>query len=60
MTPHEAVTELMAFRTKVIREMPHVECGCYPTRCTCFKMSLNAALLRAEIQLRSDIGMEPF
>jgi hypothetical protein len=66
MKPHDVVNELMEMRRKVVREMPHV--GCVPLvsagpqeyKCRCYKLSLNAALLRAEIDVRNSLGMEPF
>lgn len=61
MTPIEAVAELMEMRRTVTRKMPHVDCVPAPgSPCNCYKLSINAALLRAEMQLRTDLAMDPF
>ena len=66
MLPADAVAELMEMRRKVVREMPHVNCRPmqvgpgYFMQCTCYKQSLKAALIRAEIDIRNSLGMDPF
>ena len=63
MTSLEAICELMEMRRRVVRERPHVDCWTdvkSGVKCTCYKLSLRSALLRAEMQLRTDLGMPPF
>jgi hypothetical protein len=62
MKPQEVVTRLMEMRTEIKRMMPHINCGPVPCfgNCNCYKQGLLAAIIRAEMKARTDLGMPPF